>query len=219
EVRSRPSRCRNDGLQGRAIEESGQDARCRRCHDHGVRELPRQVSRETHSCRPLPVTSMAISTIALTVLLASAQFVSIDAKDMDLNDFLRLMANMANLNVVLHPAIQGKVNLIVKEARWEQVLDAVLKSHRLVKEVEGNIMRIAPAAAFETEQKQKAAIEEARLNALPLETHIYYLNYARAEDVAALISRMLSPRGSVTAYRSRNAVIIRDVPRGSESSR
>ena len=162
---------------------------------------------------------MAISTIALTVLLASAQFVSIDAKDMDLNDFLRLMANMANVNVVLHPAIQGKVNLIVKEARWEQVLDAVLKSHGLVKEVEGNIMRIAPAAAFEAEQKQKAAIEEARLNALPLETHIYYLNYARAEDVAALISRMLSPRGSVTAYRSRNAVIIRDVARGSESPR
>ena len=162
---------------------------------------------------------MAISTLALAVFFASSQFVSLDARDMDLNDFLRLMADIANVNVVLHPAIQGKVNLVVKEARWEQVLDAVLKTHALAKEVEGNIIRIAPAAVLESELKQKAAIEEARLNALPLETHIYYLNYARAEDVAVLISRTLSPRGSVVAYRPRNAVIVTDVAHSSESPR
>src|SRR5207237_1320285 len=150
---------------------------------------------------------------------SSAQFVSLDTKDMDVSDFIRLMANIGNVNVVLHPAIQGKVNLIVKEAPWDRVLDMVLKSHGLAKEVEGNIIRIAPVAAFEAEQRQKAAAEEARLNALPLETHIYYLNYARADDVAALISRTLSPRGSVIAYRPRNAVIVTDVARGSESQR
>ncbi|HYR45074.1 MAG TPA: secretin N-terminal domain-containing protein [Terriglobia bacterium] len=134
---------------------------------------------------------------------------------MDLTDFLRLIANLANVNIVLHPAIQGKVNLMVKEVPWERVLDVVLKSHGLAKEVEGNIIRIAPAAAFEAEQRQMAATEAARLNVLPLETHIYYLNYARAEEVAALISRMLSPRGSVIVYRPRNAVIVRDVARES----
>jgi type IV pilus assembly protein PilQ len=162
---------------------------------------------------------MHISTLVLAVFFASAQLVSLDTRDMDLSDFFRLMANIANVNVVLHPAIQGKVNLMIKDAPWEQVLDVVLKSQGLAKEIEGNIMRIAPAAAFEAEQKQRAATEEARLNALPLQTHIYFLNYARAEDIAAVISKMLSPRGSVTAYRPRNAVIVRDVARESESPR
>src|SRR5260370_36353552 len=108
---------------------------------------------------------MTISTLILAAFLASAQFVSIDARDMDLGDFLRFMANIANMNVVLHPAVQGKVNLMVKEARWEQVLDVVLKTHGLAKEVEGNIMRIAPAASLENEQRQKGATAEACLKA------------------------------------------------------
>jgi type IV pilus assembly protein PilQ len=163
--------------------------------------------------------SMTISTLILATVLRSSQLVSIDTKEMDLNDFLRLMANIANINVVLHSGVQGKVNLMVKDALWEQLLDAVLKNHGLAKEFEGNIMRIAPSTVFEAERKQAAAIEEARLNALPLQTHIYFLNYAKADDVVLVVSKLLSPRGSAVAYRSRNAVIVRDVVRPPESIR
>lgn len=162
---------------------------------------------------------MTISTLILAAFSASAQLVSLDTREMDLSDFFRLMANMANMNVVLHPAVEGKVNLMVKDASWERVLDLVLKNHGLGKEVEGNTMRIAPAATFEAELKQRATTEEARLNALPLQTHIYVLNYAKAEDIALVLSKMLSPRGSVIAYPARNAVIVRDIARPPKSSR
>jgi type IV pilus assembly protein PilQ len=154
---------------------------------------------------------MTTSTLLLSMVLSLSQLVSIDSKDMDLSEFFRVMADAAKMNIVLHPAVQGKVNLMVKEAPWEQVLDVVIKNHGLRKEVEGNLMRIAPAAVFEAEYRQAAAIEEARLNALPLQTRIYFLNYARAEEIALIISKGLSPRGSVVAYRPRNAVIVRDV--------
>jgi type IV pilus assembly protein PilQ len=154
---------------------------------------------------------MTISSLLLAAFLASFQVVSIDTKEMDLSDFFRFMASAANMNIVLHPAVQGKVNLMVKDAPWEQVLDFVLKNYGLQKEVEGNTMRIAPATAFQAEQAQTAAIEEARLSALPLQTQIYFLNYARADDVAVVISKLLSPRGSVVVYRPRNAVIVTDV--------
>jgi len=154
---------------------------------------------------------MTISILILAAFLASPQVISIDTKDTDLTDFFRFMASAANMNIVLHPAVQGKVNLMVKEAPWEQVLDLVLKNYGLRKEVEGNTMRIAPAAAFEAEQAQTAAIEQARLSALPLQTQIYVLNYARADDVAVVISKLLSPRGSVIVYRPKNALIVTDV--------
>src|SRR5262245_28157703 len=139
---------------------------------------------------------MTISTLILAVVLGSSQLVSIDTKEMELSDFLRLMANTANVNVVLHPALQGKVKLRIQDALWDQVLDAVLKNHGLAKEIEGNIIRIAPSAVFEAERKQAAATEAARLNALPLQTQIYFLNYAKAEDVVSVVSKLLSPRGS-----------------------
>jgi len=153
---------------------------------------------------------MTISTLTLAAFLA-AQLVSVDARDMDLTDFLRFMAEAANVNIVIHPAVQGKVNLTVKDAQWEQLLDLVMKNHGLGKEVQGNVMRIAPIAAFEAEYKQRAATEQARLNALPLHTQIFLLNYSKADDVALVVSRMLSPRGSVITYRPGNALIVTDV--------
>ena len=154
---------------------------------------------------------MTISGFVLGAFFASAQLVSLDTRDLDLGDFFRLMANAANMNIVLHPAVEGKVNLMVKGASWEQVMDFVLKNHGLGREVEGNTMRIAPSAVFEAEFKQIAATEATRLNALPLQTYVYVLNYAKAEDLAVVISQMLSPRGSVVVYPQRNALIIRDV--------
>src|SRR2546426_2339149 len=107
---------------------------------------------------------MTISNLILAAFLGSAQLVSLDTRDMDLSDFFRVMANTANMNVVLHPTVQGKVNLMVKDAPWQAVLDVVMKNCGLAKEVEGNIMRIAPIAIFEAEYKQTVAMEDARLN-------------------------------------------------------
>jgi type IV pilus assembly protein PilQ len=152
-----------------------------------------------------------MTTLVLAALLTSGQLMSLDARDMDMSDFFRLMATVGNINVVLHPAVQGKVNLSVKDVPWQQVLDMVLKNYGLSKEMEGNVIRIVPVAVIEAEEKQKAATAAACLNALPLQTHIYLLNYARADAVAPIISKMLSPRGSVAAYASRNAVIVTDV--------
>ena len=162
---------------------------------------------------------MTISSLVLVAFLGSAQLVSIDTHEMDLSDFFRLIGKTADMNVVLHPSVAGKVNLMVKDAPWEHVLDLVLKNHGLGKEVEGNTMRIAPAATFEAELKQRTATEQAGLNASPLQTHIYFLNYAKAENLALIISKMLSPRGSVIAYPARNAVIVRDVMHPSEPPR
>jgi type II secretory pathway component GspD/PulD (secretin) len=151
---------------------------------------------------------MTISTLILAAFLASGQLITMDTRDMDLSDFFRFIGKITDINVVLHPAIQGKVNLMVNNAPWEQVLDSVLKNYGLEKEIDGNVMRIAPAGTFETS-----------LETLPLHTQVYFLKYARAEDVALVVSKLLSPRGSVVAYTPRNALIVTDVVRSAQPQR
>jgi type II secretory pathway component HofQ len=135
---------------------------------------------------------MTLSALVLASFLA-AQLVSLDAKEMDLGQFLRLIGTTANLNVVIHPEVQGKVNVMVKDLPWEQVLDSVLTTHGLEKEINGNTMLIAPVAS------------------LPLRTYIYFPKYSRATELAPVVATLLSPRGSVVAYPARNALIVRDV--------
>jgi type II secretory pathway component GspD/PulD (secretin) len=135
---------------------------------------------------------MTISTLALSMMLA-AQVVSVDTTDMPLSDFIRMVARAANMNVVLHPAVEGRVNLLVQNAPWEPTLDIVLKNHGFGKEIVGNIIRIVPE------------------NTLPLQTYVYPLSYVRAEDIAPIVATMVSPRGSGSVYAARNALIVRDV--------
>src|SRR5262245_4225246 len=151
--------------------------------------------------------------ILATLLMAAPQEVSVDLRDADLRDFFKLMAETANINIVLHPAVEGKITLSVKNAPRDVLMDVVLKNYGLTTEITGNVIRVIPLSVLENEYRQRAAIEQARLAALPLETRTIILNYAKAADVARIMSQFLSPYGSIAIDPRRNAIIIRDIAR------
>jgi type IV pilus assembly protein PilQ len=154
-----------------------------------------------------------VGLILATLLMAAPQNVSVDLRDADLQDFFRLMAENSNINIVLHPAIQGKITLSVKNAARDVLMDVVLRNYGLAAETTGNVMRIVPLSVLENEYRQRLAIEQARLASLPLETRTIILSYARAADVARIMSQFLSPYGSIAVDQRRNAIIIRDIAR------
>ena len=51
------------------------------------------------------------------------------------------MAEASNLNIVLHPAVQGKITLSVKKRSSNVLMDVVLKNYALTTEINGNVMR------------------------------------------------------------------------------
>lgn len=144
---------------------------------------------------------------------SSPQPVTMDVRNAPLTDFLTMMGSLGNMNVILHPAVQGNVTLSVKDADWNAVLELVLKNYGLGREVRSNVMRIAPLSVLEQEYKQEAAVEAARQSAAPLETRAYIFNYVTAAEMAPVFSRFLSPRGVVIVEPSRNMLIVRDVAR------
>jgi len=156
---------------------------------------------------------MVIASLVIAAVMMSQQPLSLDVRDAELSDFFLLMANFAHLNIVLHPSVSGKITLRVDDVPWDTLLDVVLKNYRLGKETQGNVIRIAPLSVFEAEARQRAALEQARLDAQPLETRVYVLNYSKAADMAPIFAKLLSPRGTVIVDRRQNALIVRDIPR------
>jgi type IV pilus assembly protein PilQ len=149
--------------------------------------------------------------ILATLLMAAPQDVSLDLRDADLRDFFKLMAETSNINIVLHPSVQGKITISVKNAPSNILMDVVLKNYGLASEIIGNVMRVVPLSVIADEYRQRAAIEQARLASLPLVTRTYIINYAKAADVARIMSQFLSPYGSIAVDQRRNAVIVRDI--------
>jgi type IV pilus assembly protein PilQ len=74
----------------------------------------------------------------------SGKAISLDLQDASIHSAFRIIAEVSNLNVVVHPEVHGKVNLKLKDVPWDQVLDVILKTHGLYQVREGNVLIIVP---------------------------------------------------------------------------
>jgi len=91
------------------------------------------------------------------------------------------------------------------------VLDLALRSCGLAEEHDGNVVRVAPAARLLAETAERRQLDEARRLARPLRTEVHRLSYARAADLAPLLRKFLSARGSVEFDARTNTLFVTDV--------
>ncbi|MBI5328742.1 MAG: type IV pilus secretin PilQ [Deltaproteobacteria bacterium] len=138
--------------------------------------------------------------------------ISLDFKDADISNILRLMAEVSNLNIIAGEDVKGKVSLRLVDVPWYQAFDIILKTNGLGKLQEGNVVRILPLAKIRQESDEALASKKAKEKLEDLEIKIEFINYATASALEPQIKGLLSDRGSVTVESRTNALIIKDIP-------
>jgi len=139
--------------------------------------------------------------------------ISLELKDADVKDVLRMFAKTTGLNIVVDPDVAGTVTVQLENVPWDQCLDTILKINRLDYVVENNVLRVARIDRLKEEKRAIADYKAAEEMARPMRTVTKGLSYARADDVARLLvsqNFLLSPRGSVVTDPRTNQLIIRD---------
>jgi len=137
--------------------------------------------------------------------------ISVDVKDADIVDIVRLFAEIGGFQVVVDPGVSCKLTLKLSEVRWTSALDVALKSCGLGQDQENEIMRVAPMAKLAAEQVAQRKLDEERELSGPLQMRSYRLSYARAAEMAPIIKRFLSSRGEVIYDSRTNTLIVMDV--------
>jgi type IV pilus assembly protein PilQ len=138
--------------------------------------------------------------------------VSLDFQGADLRAVLRTFAEISGLNVVIDPSIQGTVDVALRDVPWDQALDIILRANKLGYSVDGTIVRVAPLAVLADEEAQRRKLTEEQALAGELRVLTRALSYARAEEVAPLLTRtVLSQRGQIQTDARTNTVIINDL--------
>jgi type IV pilus assembly protein PilQ len=137
--------------------------------------------------------------------------ISIDVKDANVIDVARLLADVGGFQMVADAGISCTLTLALKDVEWPTVLDLALRSCGLAQEAQGNVVRIAPAARILAETAERRQLDEARRLARPLHTEVRRLSYAKAADLAPLLRKYLSPRGSVEFDARTNTLFVTDV--------
>jgi type IV pilus assembly protein PilQ len=140
--------------------------------------------------------------------------ISLDFKDGDLQDIFRLFADISGLNIVVNPGVSGKVTLKLNEVPWDQALDLILKANGLGYTLEGNVIRIAPLAALQTEEQARRKLAEERALAGDLASLTTRISYAKAQELADVLRKAgaLSARGQLNVDPRTNTLIINDLP-------
>jgi len=139
--------------------------------------------------------------------------ISLDFQDAEIVPIFRLFADVSGYNVVVSPEVKGKITMKLINVPWDQALDLVLRTHNLGKQLEGNIIRIAPNKDLAAESEEKARAKDALMKAQPMVTKVYAINYAGVDRIKEAISsaKLLSPRGSMTADERASVLVVNDV--------
>lgn len=143
----------------------------------------------------------------------SGKKISLNFQNIELRSVLQIIADFTDLNLVASDNIQGNISLRLMNVPWDQALDIILKTKSLDKRQFGNILMIAPTNEIFELEKAELESEQLLQKLAKLETAYFSINYAKAEDVAQLISgknKILSERGTASFDKRTNLLIIQD---------
>jgi type IV pilus assembly protein PilQ len=138
--------------------------------------------------------------------------ITLDFKDADIANILRLFAEVSDLNIIASGDVKGTVTIRLVDVPWDQAFDIVLQANNLGAERIGNVVRIVPLERLSAERKIRAAASKATEDIEPLVTEVIPINYGKVKEIGDTgIKPILSSRGKVVVDERTNTLIITDI--------
>jgi type IV pilus assembly protein PilQ len=141
----------------------------------------------------------------------SGRRIDLDFKDADIQNILRLLSEVGNVNVVTSDEVKGSVTIRMRNVPWDQALEVILRAKGLGQVRTDNLIRVAPLATLEKERDMAIQRRKQQVQLAPLETRLIPSSYAKASDLSPRVKEMLSERGTVSVDERTNILVVRDV--------
>ena len=156
---------------------------------------------------------------------------SMDFKDADVKNLLRIIAEVSGMNVVAGGDVGGRVTVRLVNVDWQQALEVILKINDMGYEIDGNVIRVAKLTKLEAERKarddakkreeearqavakSKVTEKESEVQLAPLKTEVIPVNYAKAADVVKNLDRLKTlrrPEVSIVVDDRTNKLVINE---------
>ena len=148
----------------------------------------------------------------------TGNLISIDLQDADIDNALRIIAEVSNLNIIASEEVKGKVTLRLVDVPWDQALDVILRTNGLDQVAEGNVIRIAPVGKLRAEREALLEAKRAAVQLEELQVNYFRISYARATELIEQIQSVLSERGSVAVDDRTNQLIVKDIQEGQKKA-
>ena len=142
------------------------------------------------------------------------QAISLNFQDIPVRTVLQLIADFNEFNLVTTDSVNGNITLRLDSVPWEQALDIVMKVKGLSKQLEGNVLMVAPAAELAALERRDLVSKKEVEDLAELHSEFIQISFAKAGDITKLLSQkdssLLSSRGTVSFDERTNTLLIKD---------
>jgi len=142
------------------------------------------------------------------------QAISLNFQDIPVRTVLQLIADFNEFNLVTTDSVDGNITLHLDSVPWEQALDIVMKIKGLSKQLDGNVLMVAPTDEFAALERRDLVSKKEVAELAELKSEFIQMNFAKASDMVALLAKndasLLSSRGSMSADERTNTLIVKD---------
>jgi type IV pilus assembly protein PilQ len=138
---------------------------------------------------------------------------SLDFKDADIKNILRLIAEVSNFNIITGDDVTGKITMRLVDVPWDQALDVILQARSLGMTKVGNVIRIAPLESLKKDIQTELEARRAKEKLEDLVTELISVNYATGKEILPQLKGILSDRGDIKVDDRTNTLIVKDIPR------
>lgn len=156
----------------------------------------------------------------------SGKPVTLQVRDVDVGDVLRLIGDASGFNIVVGDDVKGKLTLSLVDVPWDQALDVVLHSLHLGAERNNNILRVVTLQNLTQEKQEELRAQRAVEASAPRVTRVFPISYANLGDLQSILTKFATtpqtanaastPDASVPAIvqadNRTNSIIVRDLP-------
>ena len=151
-------------------------------------------AKEATAATPQEQVPLPEQQIAVMDNLAVSQNVTLDFKEADIRNVLKIISFKAGVNIIATPEVIGNVTIRLVDVPWETALDAILKTYGFAYDKEGNIITVAPIEKLTSQRKQEVELAQVQ----PTVTEVFDLKYIDAQDAKKSLDPLVSPRGKIT---------------------
>lgn len=142
------------------------------------------------------------------------QAISLNFQDIPVRTVLQLIADFNEFNLVTTDSVNGNITLRLDSVPWEQALDIVMKVKGLSKQLDGNVLMVAPSEELAALERRDLVSKKEVEELAELESEFIQINFAKAADIVELLAKddasLLSSRGNISADERTNTVLLKD---------
>ncbi|MHC4060642.1 MAG: secretin N-terminal domain-containing protein [Planctomycetota bacterium] len=123
--------------------------------------------------------------------------ISVDFRDTEIDDVIRIIAKKADTDIVKSPKVTGRVTATLTDVPLEEALHHILAAHGFSYVASENMLRVVPAE--EVTEALEAVVSK-----------VYRVTYADVKEVELALRKFISQRGSISSNPGTSNIIVTD---------